>query len=351
MPTKWHESRTVQGALIGGIALVLAAVIAGLFSHFDRDRYPPIEIKNLTPTGEEVLARLALAPSRQLMDSSAFAAIRKNDLIWNDTLGVAIAKPSSYEWGVGTFDSLGTISLEDVGVMHWMGAMLKRGFPIDTLKGKMPLFGVRLNEPTHITLTQQTSLDSTPIGVNPFRDPKYFLGFVRIAMDEEDFRKLPLDSLVLGQREAVRTIDSVLKVTMPAERNVYSGVFVGRLSKEMLPRFSFLDWVRRPLLDDAAASVMISSGLANFEIVDRDRGTVLFSDALRIEHAMVNGKPVASVTINRAGYAIQTGNIVHLVFLQYTSAQPKAVLDELQRYLASVKLRAASSPPADKLHR
>jgi hypothetical protein len=347
--TRWYQSRTVVASAIGGLALVLAAIIAGAFAHFDRDRYPPIEIKNLTPTGEEVLARLALAPARQLMDSSAFAAIKSNDLIWNDTLGVAIAKPNSYEWGVGTFDSVGTITLGDVGVLRWFGSLLIRSFPDDSLKGKLPLFGIRLDEPTRVLLNEQTRIDSTAIGVNPFRDPKYFLGFVRVSMGEAELNKMPFDSLLLGERDAIRTVDSVLKATMPTERKIFSGVYVGRVTKANVPRLTLYDWIKHPLLDDAVAPILLSSGLSNFEIVDRDRGTVLFSDAIRIEGAAVNGKAIGSITLNRAGYAIQAGDAVDIVFLQYTSAQPKKVLDELQRFLESVKLRVTQRGEAQTI--
>jgi len=324
-----------QSAIIAGVFILLATVTGGLFTHFNRDRYPAIEIKNLTPTGEQVLARLALTPARQLLDSSAFAAIRQDDLIWNDSLGVAIAKPSSYEWGAGDFGELDDVSIDDVAMLRWFTDITHRGFKDDT--ARVRYFGVRLDQPTRITLTSDTKIDSTRIGTNPFRDARYFLGFMRMTYGDYVL-KMPVDSLADAQQDAIRSLDSVVTASMPRERKIYNGVFIAQLSAATMPRFAFLDWLKRPLL--AQAIEQISVGSPTVLIIDRDRGTVIFSEAVRIESAIVDGKVVGSVTLNRAGYAIQTGKTVEIVMLQYTSTESKEVLDELQRFLASVKLRS-----------
>jgi len=337
MSLRWYESRTNQAALIGGLFVFLAAIAAGLFPHFGRDSYPPVEIKNLTPTGEEVLARLALTPSRQLIDSGAFAGLRSSNLLWSDSLGVAIEKPTAFEWSAGNFGELDEISIADLVMMRWMTDMIAHGFAGDTAKIGARFFGVRLDRPTRVTLGADTKLDSTPIGLNPFRDINYAIGWVRIAYD--DISKVPTDSILEFRRYAINTLDSILRKDIPSERKIFSGVFIARIRQENIPNAVFYSWLKRPLIDDALAMVRVSTRTPTFLVVDRDRGTLIYSDALRLENVLIDGKPAKFVTLNRAGYAIEHGSSVHLVMLQYLSTEPKEVLHDLERFLGSVRIR------------
>lgn len=336
MSGKWYHSRTNQAALITGIFGLAIAIVVSILSSERRDPYPAIEIKNLTPTGEEVLARLAVTPSRQLMDSSAFAALRSRDVIVNDSLGVLIARPSGYEWGVGDFGELEKISVDDVAVFRWISGMLERGFPQDTA---MPVryFGVRLDEPARITLTAESRLDSTRVGTNPFRNTRYALGLMRMIYGDY-LNQVPEDELAAGQAEMIRTIDSVTRADFPSKRQIFNGVFVARVGPTARRYAEFLSWLKTSPLQHALSVVRVSSRPPSFLVVDSDRGTLLFSDAVLIEDALVNGRIVPAVTLNRAGYMVKTGATVHVVMLQYVSTAPREVLAELERFLSSVRI-------------
>jgi hypothetical protein len=259
--------------------------------------------------------------------------------LWNDSLGVAIEKPTTFEWGAGDFGELDEISLADLVMMRWVTDMIAHGSQGDTSKTGARFFGVRLDKPTRVTLTAETKLDSAPIALNPFRDINYLLGFIRLTYGE-DISKVPPDSIVEFQRYGISMLDSILRKTIPSERKIYSGVFVARIRQENVPNAAFYSWIKISLLDDALAMVRISMRTPTFLVVDRDRGTAIYSDALRLENVLIDGKPAKFVTLNRAGYVVERGSSVHLVMLQYLSTQPAEVLHDLQRFLGSVRIRS-----------
>jgi hypothetical protein len=330
----WYESRTNQGALIGAVGLVIAAAITAVVTARDRAPYPTIEVKDLSPSGEQVLARLALSPAKQLVDSSVFARLRNNDLLWNDSLGVAIRKPVTYEWGASYDDSLESVSISDALFWHWIFGQLHRGFGT-ALEDRVRFFAVRLDQPTNITITSESLIDSTSVALNPFRDTKYFMQWMR-ANYGDALDKFPADSLVPAYREANRDLDSVARSLYPLKRRLLTGVFVARVQLEDLAK-GLTPWARTPLLDRAVGSVV--EGTPTLFVIDRDRGTALFSSAVQLRNVLINGKQVGYVTFNRAGYAVERDKRAYVVMLQYLSSQPAAVLDELQRILESIRIR------------
>ena len=68
MASRWYESRTVQAAVISGVILGGAGVIAAIITAGDRVPAPAatFEIKTLGESGEETMARLAMRPTSQL---------------------------------------------------------------------------------------------------------------------------------------------------------------------------------------------------------------------------------------------------------------------------------------------
>jgi hypothetical protein len=256
----------------------MAAAITAVVTMRDRAPYPTIEVKDLSPSGEQVLARLALSPAKQLVDSNVFARLRNDDLLWNDSLGVAIRNPVTDEWGTSYSDSLETISLSDALFWHWIFAQLRRGFEGEALEDHVRFFAVRLDQPTRITITAESLIDSTSVALNPFRDTKYFMRWMR-ANYGEALDQVPTDSLVVAYREANRNLDSVAKALYPLKRRLLTGVFVARVQLEDLAT-GLTPWVRTPLLDRAVASV--EQGTPTLFVIDRDRGTALFSSAVQL---------------------------------------------------------------------
>lgn len=339
MGPRWYQSTSNQAALIGGFALIIVALIGGLFALRGRSPYPVLEVKDLTPAGEHVLARLAISPSKQLLDSSAFAALSRDNLLWNDSLGVAIRKPASFEWGTSSSDSLEDASLSDGAFLHWLFTQLRAGFGQATFEGNVRFYSVRLDQPTTIILTASSLIDSTVLGVNPFKDAAYFVRWMRTNYGAS-LAAIPIDSLALAQRELIAELDSVTKSYYPLTRRLLTGVFVARVGVAELPT-GMTPWTQVPLLDRALGAVAVGS--PTLLIVDRDRHTALFSVSTQIRNVLLNGRQTPDVTLNRAGYAVERGKAVYVVMLQYLSSQPKPVLDELQRILESVRIRARAN--------
>ena len=336
MAQRWYHSRTNQAALIGAAAVVVAAVIAAFVALHGSQPYPTIEVKDLSPNGEQVLARLAISPTKQLLDSVAFAAHRDDNLLWNDSLGVAIRKPVSYEWGTSPADSLETVSGSDEAFVHWLLTQIKRGF--NDFDDRIRFFAVRLDQPTRITITSQSLIDSTVAGYNPFRDVHYFLNWMRANYGPVGLAELPKDSVVSFYRQAVVELDSFDKTYYPLQRRLLTGVFVARVRQEDLAT-GMVPWAKAPLLDRVVASV--AQGSPNLLVIDRDRGSALFSTAVQLRNILIDGKATPYVTLNRAGYAVQREKTIYVVMLQYLSSQPHSVLEELQRIISSVRLRTS----------
>jgi hypothetical protein len=325
--------------MIGGIALVASALVAAIVARDSRNPYPTIEVKDLSPNGEQVLARLALSPSKQLVDSSVFASFRHDDLLWNDSLGVVIRKPATYDWGVSYSDSLETVSLSDAMFFNWLFTQIKQGFGTEALEGKLRFFAVRLDRPTIVALSAQSVVDSTIVSYNPFKDMSFFVRWVRTNAGGS-LAEVPVDSLALAYREANSLMDSVSKAMYPLTRRLHTGVFVALVQPSDLAT-GIVPEVKNPLLDRAVAAV--AEGTPTLLVVDRDRGTALFSTAVQLRHINLDGIKTDHVTFSRAGYAVERGGKVHVVMLQYLSSQPDSVLQELQRVLQSVRIRALPS--------
>lgn len=330
---RWYQSRSNQAALIGGVALIVATAVGSVIAVRGRSAYPVLEVKDLTPGGEQTLARLALSPTKQLIDSAGFARLSRDDLLWNDSLGVAIRKPSGFEWGMTKGDSLEVVSLADGTFFHWLFGIIRKGFARE-LESNVRFFGVRLDQPTRVGLTAASQVDSTVLGVNPFKDASYFVKWIR--GNGGDPSEIPLDSLAQYQREAIAELDSITAARFPVSKQLATGVFVARVGVSELPA-GIVTWAQSPTLDRTVSVVAV--GAPSLLVIDRDRKTALFSVATRMRHIQIDGRPTAYATLNRAGYAIERGKYVYVVMLQYMSTQPSTVLEELQRILESVRLR------------
>lgn len=335
MSQRWYHSRTNQAALIGGAALLLATAIGGIVAIQTRPAYPTIEVKDLTPTGERVLARLALSPTRQLVDSAAFAALQHEDLLWNDSLGVAIAAPTDYVWSVSYSDSLETVSIRETLFHYWLLDQLRTGFGNEALEDRVRFFSVRLDHPTIVTIGADASIDSTKVRHNPFKDTEYFVRWMRTNYGDA-LEDIPVDTLAVAYQQLNATLDSIAAVRYPLTRRLLNGVFVGRVQSADLAT-GLLPWVAAPLLDRVVASV--AEGTPTLLVIDRDRGSAIFSSAVQLQDVALDGVETSHVMFNRAGYAVARGDAVYVVMLQYLSNQSKAALEELQRLLESVRIR------------
>jgi len=337
MSQRWYESRTNQGALIGGAALIITAGIGLAAAILTKPSYPTIEVKDLTPTGEHVLARLALSPTRQLIDSAAFASLAHEDLLWNDSLGVVVAAPTHYEWSVNYSDSLEAVSLSETLFHHWLFDQLRSGFGDDAIDDRIRYFSVRLDHATAVTITAASSIDSTQVNHNPFEDTDYFVRWMRTNYGEA-LDDVPVDTLAIYYRELNAELDSISRAWYPLTRHLMSGVFVARVEPQDLAT-GLVPWLATPLLDRVVGAV--SEGTPTLLVIDRDRGTAIFSSAVQLENVILDSVETSHVMFTRAGYAVAREEAVYVVMLQYLSSQPEDVLAELQSFLESVRIRVA----------
>lgn len=335
MGSRWYESRTVQAAVIsavilGGAGIVAAAITAG----GRRTPSATFEIKTLGEAGEQTLARMALTPAGQVVDSATFADLSQSLLV-NDSLGVAFARPEGQEWTVGPLGTLQSIDIYDLPYFSFFADMEKRGWKIDTLKTRIRYFGSRRDHPVRIGLGPATAVDSVVLGVNLFADRAWSISFLRSFLDERTLR----DSGAAWSVQMAQQMDSVISAKLPVEKQLFSGVFVSRVTQENFPPGGFTDWVRSDLMDNVTRSVRAGIRPPSMLIYDRERGHMIINQSIRLTNARVNGLWGSDLIVNRIGYAVRSGDYVYTVELQYVSADPPDILPALQRMFRSVRLR------------
>lgn len=342
MADPWYKSGTNQAALIGGGFLLLSTLVGGFFATRRSGPYPPFEIRSYEGGSEMVLSHLALTPSEQLLDSAGFAGLNPTELIVNDSLGAAIAKPVSYEWTVGDVGVMDKVSEEDIPFLGFLKEQIRSGWPRDTTRDRIPAFGVRLDHPVRIELSRQSLLDSAVLGYNPFSDSKYAMGWLR-ANYGAIVSSFPPDTIADAVERLSRQMDSIMSARLPRTREVYSGVFVTRVRRADLPYHPLVSWLKRDLLDEAVSSASVAVGSPSLLIVDRAHGTAVLNETIALSNVVVDGRPTGRLYVNRVGYALVAGDSVFLVILQYVSNQDRAVLTELERFFRSVRLRRSKA--------
>ncbi len=339
MNGRWYESRTVQASIIGGVALVAAAAITALPSIISRRSVSTtFEIKTIGNAGEETLARLALDPTGQVVDSAAFARLSQSLLI-NDSLGIAFARPEGQEWTVGPLGKLQDIDLFDLPFFAAFSDMERRGWPRDTVKTQVRFFGTRRDYPVRVRLTTATAIDSVVLGTNRFRDATTTIAWIR-AFSGDDYASLPRDSVVAYGVQLFRWMDSLITAKLPADKQLYSGVFIARVTRENFPAGMWTWIMSDDLMENVAAYVRSGLRAPSMLIVDRDHGYLIVNETVRLTNAEVNGQEHKDLILNRIGYAVKAGDAAYMVELQYVSADATSILPELQRVFRSVHLRS-----------
>jgi hypothetical protein len=328
--------------MIGGVFLLLATAIGGYFATRRPEAVPPLEIKTITGGKEQVLATIALRPESHLVDSASFADLATEYVLVNDTLGIAIKKPTEYRWTAGRMNRPGGVSLYDIPLIAFYSEEQGKMWGIDS-NLSIPYYGVGLDQPFAMRVTAATSLSGIPFGANPFAKPEigklmedYYFSDDAYAtwFDRQKYRK-----------EIIHMVDSLNLARLPVTENLYSGVFVSPITQDALPKFAGIGWHYLDLFEKVAFILGMQQPPDDLLYIDRQRHLMVFNESLHLRNVQVDGVDREAVIVNRVGYAILVGEVVYLVQLQYLSGQSEETLDELQDYFRSVQLRSASSSP------
>lgn len=340
MAQKWYQSRTNQGAVIGGLFLVLAAFVSGWYSSGSSDRgIPTLEIRTVAEGSEQVLARLALDPRGRVVDSLDFTRLRSEMLV-DQEMGIAIELPTKQQWTAGALGNPGVVSL---ALVPWLGEYvdnLRAAWEVETWP-EVKYFGVRLDHPTRIRIAATSKIDGVTVGENPLDDSEFRRSFRRLITASAESQASEFQVEEYLRTEHART-DSVIASRLPRDTTVYSGVFVAELDSERLPPVVLGLSKYMPLLDRAVGTFAMSIFPPDFLYLDRNAGTALFNVRTRLSDVWVNDEYTKEAIINEAGYAVQVDNRVYVVLLQYVSTEPREVLTELERFFRSVRLRGQS---------
>lgn len=333
MSGKWYSSRSIQASLIGGSFVLLSAIVGGYFATRNRSPLPPLEIKTVIGGGEKVLATLALKPERQLVDSTRFAALGREYLLLSDTFGIAIEKPEEYRWTAGPLKKAGSVTIEDMPIIRAINKPLEKLWGIDSTFA-LPSYGVRLDYPFEIQLAAKSRIDEIPVGGNPFLNSDF------MQMTEKAFSQYFNFDRSAYRRETIRQADSIIQSSLPVTEKVYSGVFVYPISEKDLPKTLPIPFMYLSLFDKVVYALTPGIPSPNLFFVDRHNKTAVFNESVTLTDVEVSGVHHDKLIINRVGYAVQTGKLVYVVFLQFLSNQDDATLAELQGFFRSVQLRS-----------
>ncbi len=347
MAGRWYESRTIQAAAISAVILGGAGVIAAIITAGNRApaAAATFDIKTLGEGGEQTLARLAMRPTSQLVDSNTFSQL-SHSFVVNESVGVAFERPEGQDWTVGPLGSLQSIDLLDLPFMAAWSDMDERGWPRDTTKTHVRSFGTKRDHAVTIRLDPKCAVDSVELGVNPFTDVSNADAWIRSGYGDQ-FDKLPSDSIRAYRAEILRWMDSVITKKLPATKQLYSGVFVARVTDQNFPT-GFVRVILRKIDFIEKVAGLMRSGLAapTMLILDRERGYVVLNETMRLTNVSVNGQEHTDLIVNRVGYAVVVGDAVaYVVMLQYVSADPPEALTQLQNVFQSIRLRGSPSVP------
>lgn len=335
MAGKWYESRINQAAMIGGVFLVLATIAGTLLGRRHESRIPPLEIKTLTDGSPQVLARLALDPRQFVTDSATFGDLSASVLVVNDSLGIAIERPTDYRWRAGALEKPGRVDLDVIPFFKEAGEGVLRALQIDTIS-PLQYYGVQQDHPVKLTLNRNSRVLGIPVGKNPAQDQDFVSSMLRLS----GFDDLSDAELAEARREWRAQIDSLLDAELPKEISVYPGVYITAITQSRFEGLDFYPWVDIGFFDKIVVA-MVANYLSppTFLYVDRDAGIIAFNKSVIINNASLNGTPTDDVIVNEVGYAVQSGEMIFTVFLQHVSSQDEKVLSELERFLRSVRLR------------
>lgn len=338
MTTKWYESRTNQAAMIGGLFLLASTSVAAyLGSRRATQPLPTLEIKALEGGRDKVLATLALRPDRQLLDSAAFAALEPSYLLLSDTFGIAIQKPTGYQWTAGRLESPGSVSLEEMPIIGAIAEETRKAWGIDSTYD-LSYFGVRLDKPARVRVSNRSRLDSIPLGDNPFRNAQLLSRFEKYVF-ADDVTAGVVDRMRF-RREIQDWSDSLIHARLPTTVDLYSGVFIAPITESRLPPFAPIPWHYLEPFDKVLVALAPIIPPPRLFYTDRQAGIAALNETATLANVELNGVMVPSLVVNRIAYVVRVESVVYAVLLQYVSQNDDAAVPELERLFQSVRLRA-----------
>ncbi len=325
--------------MIGGFFLLLSSVIAGYFATRTPSTLPPLEIKTISGGGkEQVLATLAMHPERQVVDSATFVDLPGEYVLVNDTFGIALRNPTDYRWTAGRLTRPGGVDWYDIPLIMMQAEEQGKLWGIDSNLA-IPYFGVRLDQPFHLRVGQETEVNGIPLGANPFTKAE-----IARLMEDYNFQG-DADATWFDRQkfreQLVHSVDSLNLKKLPRVVDVYSGVFVSAIEERTLPKYAGIGWHYLDIFEKVALVLSQSQPPNNLLYIDRERHVAVFNESVRLRSVQVDSVSLDAI-LNRVGYAILVGKVVYLVQLQFLSGQGDRTLDELQEYFRSVRLRSAS---------
>lgn len=325
--------------MIGGFFLLISTAFGTYFATRKPEGLPPLEIKTISGGGkEQVLATLAMHPERQVLDSAAFSDLPGEYVLVNDTLGIAVRKPTEYRWTAGRLPSPGGVDWYDIPALAALSEEMGKMWGIDSTL-TFAFYGVSLDQPFHLRVTGASLVNGVPLGGNPFTRPEVAQAFEKYQFaDDPDANWFERQKF---REETNHTMDSLNAARLPKTTDLYSGVFITAISDHTLPKYAGFVWHYLDLFEKVALALNQRLPPNNLLYVDRERHVIVFNESVHLRSVQVDSVS-RDLIVNRVGYAILVDKTVYLVQLQFLSGQEERTLDDLQEYFRSVRLRGPS---------
>lgn len=224
------RNKSVQ---LGGAAAGFVVFFWLLMKYYDpllKELEPaPVEAQEITTFvggRREVLDTVSLSFKTQLISDRDFQALDRNSyVILSERPGIAIARPPTRSWEAGQFDSLSTISYNDLPIAQ-VGQPLSDAFGITPRSRRV--YGARKLPGVKITLEANSRIGETAVGHNPFRDTSFSRRIIEAmlapALKEEGH--VAQEKVQLFQESLLSTSDSLIRAKVPIAKEIYTGVFV-----------------------------------------------------------------------------------------------------------------------------
>jgi hypothetical protein len=341
-----------KGVQLGGAAAMFVVMFFMLNKYLPDVRGGFIEeasaaqpVTGITDEGVTQIASVNIRPSTQLITSVDFQNLDRNRYILEEKHGIAMPKVDQAGWSGGEQTQLPIVSIADIPAFGMGMNVFKAMFG-----GEQPkIFGVRSPNTKKIILNKNSSINDIGLDVNLFAQKEYFKSIVNAQLSQMiEMGALPfksLDEIPENLYEQVRSqLSNSYKVLidrkLPIKKDIYSGVFVLPLPKELLESSLVSKVGNFSLLDNALTYVSMSGlfgvGTNGNLFIDQQRKIVSFNATVRLKDVEIDDK-TTDVIINNIGFITAGINRAFFVLLVYSSQDNVKVFQQLDKVLNQLR--------------
>jgi len=297
-----------------------------------------------TAQGTEEIAKVVLSPATQVVPSSDLRRLDRNLYDIDESLGVAIPRPSSSRWEQGPFNELQVVGVGDI---PFFGTSMQafQGF----MSMRPPVIrGVRSGVEQTVTLDGESKIGTIPMTLNPFEDVEVVRASVKasagmmkqLGLPKMDPAEIPEEKLRQMQSVMQEMFAARIAESLPVTKVIHNGVFVMLYDRSAFEGSTVAKLAGGSLLDDVIGALSMSGvfapgALRNY-YVDQQRGIASFNASVELRNAEINQRRTDAI-VNTVGFIVTGESRAMLVLLVYLSTTPVEEFQQLQVYLDAIR--------------